>query len=252
MFVFRLIGRVITFMAKAVIFVAAMGAIAGGVMYALFDSDQYKRELQQRVVDLTGRTLAIDGPVELQLGLPPRVVLNNVRVGNARWGSRQDMARIRRVQIDLNPLSAVSGDSSVSQVRLDGADVLLETNTIGLGNWEQITNLAGLGATGAAGLTSALGAMGVLGNALPPDSVILSDSTVTFRDGTTGRTQTLSMGGTAVQVAGSGTSLGPASGALIAAAEDRNRQTYPCDVEQENMAIKPAQPSRNQAEQPRR
>jgi uncharacterized protein involved in outer membrane biogenesis len=96
-FLFRLVGRVIGFAVKGVLFVAALAVVAAGTMYALFDAEQYKRVLTQRVTDVTGRALTVDGPVELELGFPPRVILHDVRLKNARWGSRADMARVRRI-----------------------------------------------------------------------------------------------------------------------------------------------------------
>src|SRR5262245_2882740 len=81
-FLFRLIGRVIGFAGRLVVFGGVLVAVAAGTMYALFDADRYKQALEQHVKDMTGRTLSIDGPVELHLSLPPRITLNNVRVGN--------------------------------------------------------------------------------------------------------------------------------------------------------------------------
>src|SRR5690348_2682163 len=96
-FLFRLVARIVGFAARVVIFGAALAAVAGAVAYALFDGEQYKQRLSQRVVDLTGRILQVDGAAELQLSIPPKIVLNDVRLKNARWGSRADMARIKRV-----------------------------------------------------------------------------------------------------------------------------------------------------------
>ncbi|HEX9462857.1 MAG TPA: AsmA family protein [Alphaproteobacteria bacterium] len=185
-FVFRLISRVIGFVARVVVFAAAVIAVAAGVAYALFDGEQYKKHLSQRVVDLTGRVLQVNGAAELQLSVPPRIVLNDVHLKNARWGTRADMARIKRVEIQLNPLAAVSGGDPVAQVRLDGADVMLETNAQGVGNWE-------VGALAASPVAAgALSAVGLFGNT--PTSVSVSDARVTFRDGATGRVQTASLG----------------------------------------------------------
>lgn len=185
-FVFRLIGRVIGFAARVVVFGAAVIAVAAGVAYALFDGEQYKKHLSQRVVDLTGRALQVNGAAELQLSVPPRIVLNDVRLRNARWGTRADMARIKRVEIQLNPLAAVSGGDTVAQVRLEGADVMLETNAQGIGNWE----IAAVAASPVA--AGAMSAVGLFGN--NPTPVSFSDARVTFRDGATGRVQTASLG----------------------------------------------------------
>lgn len=216
LFGLRLIGRVIGFAFKAVVFVAAIAAVAGAVAYALFDGEQYKQRVSKRVVDLTGRAMTVNGKAELDLTLPPRIVLNDVRLKNARWGSRPDMARIRRVEIQINPLRAISGGDSVAQVRLDGADVLLETNPQGVGNWEMGGFAAGAGAIGALGVLNALGLIGATSSSSPPalPPIIVSNPTVTFRDGNTGHQQTVSLGGGSVEVTGSGGSSG--GGTVIA------------------------------------
>jgi hypothetical protein len=197
----RLIGRVIGFAVKAVVFVAAIGVVAGAVAYALFDGEQYKQRVSKRVLDLTGRAMTVNGKAELDLSLPPRIVLNDVRIKNARWGSRPDMARIRRVEIQLNPLKAISGGDSVAQIRLDGADVMLETNPQGIGNWE----LGGFAAGGSIGVFGALSAFGLIGSSSSPPPVVVSNPTITFRDDRTGRQQTASLGGSTVEVSGGGT-----------------------------------------------
>ena len=56
MFVFRLVGRMIAFAVKATLFVGALAVVAGGTMYMLFDAEQYKKAVTQRLVDVTGRT----------------------------------------------------------------------------------------------------------------------------------------------------------------------------------------------------
>jgi len=222
-FAFRLIGRVITFVVRVAVFVGATAVVAGGVAYMLFDGEQYNKQLSQRVVDLTGRVLAIDGKAQLQLSLPPRIVLNNVRLKNASWGSRPDMVRIRQMQIQLNPLAAVSGGDSVAQIRLEGADVLLETNPQGLGNWEAFAIGTGPAMTG---VMAALGQFGLLGATASTPSISFADTTLTFRDGVTGRVQTASFGNLFEFNSGSFPPETAGSHVLAAANSDN---TNPCD-----------------------
>lgn len=207
----RLIGRLLGFVVKTAIFVAVIGAVVVGAAYALFNGDQYKARLSKRVVDVTGRALTVNGKTELDLtSMPPKIVLNDVRLKNARWGSRPDMARIKRVEIQLNPLRAISGGDSVAQVRLDGADVLLETNPQGVGNWALGGVAAGAGAIGTLGVLGSLGILGGTSSSTPP--VVLSNPTITFRDGASGNTQTVSLAGGSVEVTGaSGGAGGPGS-----------------------------------------
>ena len=216
-FVFRLVGRVIGFAFKATIFVVAIAAVGVGTMYALFDAEQYKRVATQRLIDLTGRAVSIGGPAQLELNLPPRIILNDVRIGNARWGTRPDMARIRRVEMRLNPLRAIAGDSGTTDVRLAGVDLYLETGPAGIGNWEFGTLLSGAAAatTGALAVFEALGVLSPVGG-----SVSVSDVNVTFRDGTSGRTKTAGLGNTVVEVARTAASINPSVAAITDRRDD--------------------------------
>lgn len=224
-FVFRLVGRMVGFAFKATIFVVAIVAVGAGTMYALFDAEQYKRVATQRLVDLTGRAVSIGGPAELELTLPPRVILHDVRIGNARWGTRPDMARIARVEMRLNPLRAIAGDSGTADVRLAGVDLYLETGPAGVGNWEFGPILSGAAMAGVGGAMVVLDALGVLMPVAPGASVSVSGVNVTFRDGGSGRTQTASLGNTAVEVA---TNKATTAGNLSVAAITDKRDD-PCE-----------------------
>jgi uncharacterized protein involved in outer membrane biogenesis len=193
-FLFRLIGRSFGFVLKAAALLAALIAIIAGVIYASFDSEQYKQRLTKRVVDLTGRVLTIDGDATLELTLPPRIVLQDVRLKNARWARRPDMLRARQVEITLNPLSAISGGNTVSQIRLDGADVAFETSATGDGNW-----VAFVTGASAQGLVSALGTLGIwTSSQQPAPPIVFYDATFTTIDGGTGISVTIPIGGVGV------------------------------------------------------
>jgi hypothetical protein len=211
----RLIGRIIGFVFKTAIFVGVLAAVAAAAVYALFDGQAYNARLSRHVLDLTGRTLTVNGKAGLDLGWPPRIVLNDVRLRNAPWAKKPYMARINRVEIQLDPLKAISGGDSVAQVRLDGADLVLETNSQGVSNWA----FGALGAGGIGGL-GVLGSLGLLGGtSSTPPPVIIANPTVTFVDGATGGTQTVALGGggaveiTGGGVAGAGAAAGSAAGA---------------------------------------
>lgn len=225
-FVFRLFGRMIGFALKATLFVGALVVVGAATMYALFDAEQYRRVVTQRLVDVTGRAVSIDGPVELHLSLPPSVVLNDVRIRNARWGTRSDMARIRRVEARLNPLRAIAGDSGMTDIRLEGVDLYLETGPGGIGNWELSSIGAGAGA--AIGALAILDALGLL-NPRGSGSFTVSNLSLTFRDGGSGRTQALSLGSTALELGSGGLPL-PYQMTVAAVTDKRDD---PCEKEKD-------------------
>ena len=100
------------------------------------------------------------------------------------------MARIRRVEARLNPLRAIAGDSGMTDIRLEGVDLYLETGPGGIGNWE-VSSVAGSAAGAATGTMAVLNSLGLVSPAQPASSITLADLSLTFRDGASGRTQTV-------------------------------------------------------------
>jgi uncharacterized protein involved in outer membrane biogenesis len=127
------------------------------------------------------------------------------------------MARIRRVEIDLNPLSAITRESSLAQMRLDGADIVLDTAQTGESSWQNFA----IGA--AAQAVVATFGFGLLAPPVGIPPVVVSNTTVTIQNGAVA--QTVTLGATTLQVAGG--SAPPILGAPLLAAAN------PCDIEEQ-------------------
>ncbi|MBT4738965.1 MAG: AsmA family protein, partial [Rhodospirillaceae bacterium] len=120
--------------------------IAGGVVVVLVagvfvvlatvDINQYKGVIQDQVAAATGRTLTIEGELELSVSLSPAIELNGVRFQNAEWGSRSDMAVIERIEASVPLLPLVFGNIEVRRLALINPDILLERNAQGQANRE--------------------------------------------------------------------------------------------------------------------
>jgi len=118
---------------------AALSALLLGVGAWLLvrgiDGNAVLARAAREVHAATGRDLAVDGP--LRLKLLPRIALeaHGVRLGNAAWGSQPDMARIGtlRMVVALAPL--LQRRVEIDRIELSDADLLLETDAQGLGNW---------------------------------------------------------------------------------------------------------------------
>ncbi len=99
------------------------------------DFNQYKGLISEEIEKATGRQLSIGGDLDLKLSLHPTLRVNDVRLGNAPWGVRQDMARIGRLEAQVALLPLLFGNVQVQRLVLIDADVLLETHLMGKGNW---------------------------------------------------------------------------------------------------------------------
>ena len=100
----------------------------------LISDEQYQAWLSAAAQSATGRELAVDGPFSLQFGTRINLVAQNIRFANADWGSREQMVSAERLFIEISLLPLLKGVLDLT-VELDGADVLLEANEQGTGNW---------------------------------------------------------------------------------------------------------------------
>ncbi len=100
----------------------------------LISDEQYKKWLTGAAESATGRTLAIDGEFDVQIGSTLGLSARDVRFANAEWGSREEMVSADRLLVELQVLPLFKGVLDVT-VELDTPDILLETNGEGTGNW---------------------------------------------------------------------------------------------------------------------
>jgi uncharacterized protein involved in outer membrane biogenesis len=180
--------RLRTILIAVAVLLVALVVTAVAVLMSI-DFNQYKGLVADRVKAATGRDLVIDGNFKLALSLTPSVTVDNVTFANAPGGSRPTMASFKRleVQMQLMPL-LTSRQIKVDRLILDGADILLETDVKGRGNW---TFQAPGGGAASAAATNAPAQPPSGGPSLLPQVglVQIQDSQVTYRDGRTGATR---------------------------------------------------------------
>lgn len=111
--------------------------VAGGLWWLLQSVDRgaVMARAVQEVKSATGREFAVDGRVHITLFPSLALVAEGVRLGNAPWGSRPDMARIEQLRFDLALAPLLEKRAEIERIEVRGADLLLETNAEGQGNW---------------------------------------------------------------------------------------------------------------------
>lgn len=179
--------RVRTILLVGAVAVVAL-AVAAVAIVSTMDFNQYRGLIAQKAKEATGRDLTIKGDLKLELGLSPAVAVGDVAFANAEWGSRPDMARIGRLEAKVKLLPLIFGDVNVERLVLNDADILLETNRQGRGNWEFVQTAAAEAAKPAPPQAQAGG------TALPAiNHVDIRNAKVTYRDGQTGDTTSLAL-----------------------------------------------------------
>ncbi len=111
--------------------------LVGGVtvFLATLDVGRYKAEIVALIEGKTGREVAIDGDLDLSLGLAPALVVENVHLGNASWARDPDMVSVGRLEAQVALLPLLTGDLRVIRLVLADTSVWLETDDQGQGNW---------------------------------------------------------------------------------------------------------------------
>jgi uncharacterized protein involved in outer membrane biogenesis len=117
---------------------AVVLAVAGlAVVLATLDFGRFAGPVAAQVERVTGRALVFEGEVSLRLWPHPSLSLRDVALANAPGGSRPHMLRIGRLEAELElwPLLVERRLHIVRLVARD-ADLLLERDAEGRGNWE--------------------------------------------------------------------------------------------------------------------
>lgn len=108
-----------------------IAAVVGVVWAATRDLSRYQARLTEQVRKVTGRELTARVPLSVKLGSEPAMVAEGVTLSNASWGSRPDLARVRRMTLYLDPFSLFLGEVKIGRIVLEGADILVERNEVG-------------------------------------------------------------------------------------------------------------------------
>lgn len=111
--------------------------VVGVVLFvATLDLNDFRAEIEGAVAESTGRTLRIDGDLNLAWTPRPTLTTETVHFANADWGSKPDMATVGRLEAAVEVIPLLSGRLDVQRIVLSDVTVLLERDGAGLGNWE--------------------------------------------------------------------------------------------------------------------
>lgn len=111
--------------------------IAGSYLFVLlYDFDGLKPAIARAVFEATGRELRIEGHIDVKPALHPTLTAADVRFQNAPWGSRTDLATVKRIEVQMALLPMLSGEFDFVRVRLVEPDVILEKDASGTTNFE--------------------------------------------------------------------------------------------------------------------
>ena len=121
-----------------IVLVAALYAAIYAFLH-FYDLNRFKPRISAAAADAIGRTLRIDGDLEVDFGLLPLLAAENISLDNASWGSRTEMIRIERLQVRVALLPLVLGRVEIASILLVEPDILLERSESGDFNFPSVS-----------------------------------------------------------------------------------------------------------------
>ena len=163
----------------------ALLLVALVIFVSTFDINQYKGQIVSLVEQKTGRQFSVGGDLKLGVSLIPTVEVQDVTLGNAKWGSTKDMVKVKSFAMQLGLIPLLSGNIKISQLTLDTADINLETNKDGVGNWV-FSNEKQAPAEQKSGGSESAASINI-------NEVNIQNARLTYKDGKTGKTTKVSI-----------------------------------------------------------
>ena len=115
------------------VFLLLVPVAAAAVYY--FDWNLARPYIERKVTSATGRSFAINGDLEVHLSLRPRIIANDVVMGNAAWSKDPLMAEIKRADFRIDILKLMVGRLAFPEITLSEFHLVLEVNKDGTPNW---------------------------------------------------------------------------------------------------------------------
>jgi len=106
------------------------------IIASTYDYNKFKPRITELAKQYTGRDLTLGGDIELGISLFPTLVVNDVTFQNASWGTRPQMARIQRLEVQIALLPILRGDIHVSRLTVLNPEFLIEIDKSGKSNLE--------------------------------------------------------------------------------------------------------------------
>jgi AsmA family protein len=182
--------RVVKWVVGGIVVLLVALVVAVFAIVKTLDLNQYRELIAQRIETTTGRKVTIAGPIDLEASLSPALALSDVSLANAGWSKDPQMLTVKRFEAKVALLPLLSKQVRVERIVLSGADIRLETDANGVGNWILKDGAAAEPAPPPPPSSETAG-----GEVLIPafDEVAVEDSMLTYRDGRTGQVTTLAI-----------------------------------------------------------
>lgn len=111
--------------------------VVAAVLVTLFSFEQYSlRPLTEYLVETaTGRSFSIEGGLELEAGRVIEIRAGGIRLGDADWGSSDNLLSIDSAEVSVDLLNLLEGMPPVDRIEASGIRLVFEQDEQGRSNW---------------------------------------------------------------------------------------------------------------------
>jgi AsmA protein len=125
------------------VFLLVIITIAGLIALPfVIDPNDYKQEISSQVEKATGRTLTLDGDIELSVFPWIALELGPLSLSNAKGFKADNFAQVQAAEIRIKLMPLLKKQLEMDTVILDGLVLNLEKNKQGVTNWQDLSGEA--------------------------------------------------------------------------------------------------------------
>ena len=106
------------------------------LVLVLFPLNLFRGPIEDAVAAATGRSLNIEGDLDIDWGLRPRLEVGALQFANADWSEEPVMAEAGSIAVSIDIPALFTGELVIPELRLAEPRLLLERNTDGQANWD--------------------------------------------------------------------------------------------------------------------
>ncbi|MGD9238421.1 MAG: AsmA family protein, partial [Desulfobacterales bacterium] len=101
----------------------------------LVDPAVFRGQLEARATAAFGRQVQLDGPIRLERTLRPRIVIEDITIGNPDWATGAHFATAEKVGVQIALFPLLRGDLRVLDVSFTGVNLSIEKGADGANNY---------------------------------------------------------------------------------------------------------------------
>ena len=112
-----------------------IAALAVGAAVLVYNPGLVKGPLERYLSDAAGYSISVEGQLKIRPGRLTEITATGIRVSGPEWARRPDLIVIGYLNLTLRTSSLFKNIIVLDSLRVDEAQINLETSTEGVGNW---------------------------------------------------------------------------------------------------------------------